>query len=417
VKYPKSFTLPGPAFSRPCLGVLLLLATTGCGAQPSKGERAVVATDPSTQVVGTGKLQEARPAGWQLHVEPARLSIDLAGFSDVRDVPPGQLSDDDWKALLSVRVGGNDAPAVLGSYSIANGSLVFEPRFPFRQGLRYNLAFDPQRLPGKLPKFKTAASTDGFTLPKPEAAATTVVDAVYPSRKRLPENQLKFYLHFSAPMSRGEAYANIKLLDAAGKPVEFPFLELDEELWDSKGKRFTLFFDPGRIKRGLKPREEVGPALEEGKSYTLIIERNWSDAAGNPLKESFRKSFTVGPPDDEAVDPKSWKIAPPASGKAGELVVRFPKSMDHALIQRMLWVTDASGKTVPGAVKTADEETSWHFIPEQAWQAGNYHLVADTSLEDLAGNSIGRPFEVDVFRPIGSDTRPQMVQIPFAISP
>ena len=75
------------------------------------------------------------------------------------------------------------------------------------------------------------------------------------------------------------------LLDAAAKEVDLPFLELEQELWDSSGKRFTLFFDPGRIKRGLKPREEVGPALEEGKSYTFVVDRAWHDAQGDSLKD------------------------------------------------------------------------------------------------------------------------------------
>src|SRR5205085_2327280 len=148
-------------------------------------------------------------------------------------------------------------------------------------------------------------------LPKPAAKPTAVVARVYPTADKLPENQLKFYLHFSAPMSQGGSYRHVSLLDARGKKIDYPFLELEEELWDPTGTRFTLFFDPGRVKRGLKPREEVGPALEEGKSYTLVIDRDWTDADGNPLRETFRKRFTVGLPEDEAIDPKIWKFSRP----------------------------------------------------------------------------------------------------------
>ena len=42
----------------------------------------------------------------------------------------------------------------------------------------------------------------------------------------------------------------------------------------------------------------------------------------------------------------------------------------------------------------------WSFVPEKPWAAGRYSLVIDTTLEDLAGNSIGRPFEVDLFNPV-----------------
>ena len=112
---------------------------------------------------------------------------------------------------------------------------------------------------------------------------------VYPTADRLPENQLKFYVVFSAPMARGGVYRHINLLDERGKAVDLPFLELDQELWDKSAQRLTVFCDPGRIKRGLKPREEFGPVLVEGKRYTLVIDTGLEDANGNPLKERFQK--------------------------------------------------------------------------------------------------------------------------------
>ena len=84
-------------------------------------------------------------------------------------------------------------------------------------------------------------------------------------------------------MQRGEAWRRVHLYDAAGKLVELPFLELQQELWDPDYKRLTVLFDPGRIKRGLLPLQESGPAIEEGKEYTLVIDRTWIDAAGSPL--------------------------------------------------------------------------------------------------------------------------------------
>ena len=112
---------------------------------------------------------------------------------------------------------------------------------------------------------------------------------VYPSADTLPENLLKFYVHFTGPMSRGNIYDHIRLRDESGREVELPFLEIDEELWDATTTRLTLIIDPGRIKRGVRPLEEIGPALEAGKSYTLAIGREWRDGAGNPLKEISRK--------------------------------------------------------------------------------------------------------------------------------
>ncbi len=324
-----------------------------------------------------------------------------------------------WTALFAVYLEPadgateKDRPPMLGSYKVEKDFLRFEPRFPLKGGTSFRVVFDPSKLPrpiaGELAWARYAVPADV------NAKATTVVQQVYPTADKLPENQLRFYIHFSAPMSRGEAYERIQILDAGGKAVDHPFLELDEELWDPQGRRFTLFLHPGRVKRGLKPREELGPILEERKTYTLVIDRRWSDAKGNPLKESFRKTFRVTAPDDNPPDPKSWKLQAPAAGTRAALTVRFPKPLDHGLLQRMLWVVDADGCKVAGGAAVAEGETVWRFTPEKAWQAGTYRLVADTRLEDLAGNSIARPFEVDVFHPVQREVKAETVAIDFRI--
>ncbi|HEV3143998.1 MAG TPA: hypothetical protein VGZ47_08960, partial [Gemmataceae bacterium] len=278
-------------------------------------------------------------------------------------------------------------------------------RFPFTAGLDYRAVYTP----------RTGAKLElKFTLPKQQAAATTAVDHVYPSSDKLPENQLKFYLHFSASMSRGQAYSHIRLLDENGKRVEQPFLELEDELWDPASRRFTLFIHPGRIKRGLKPREELGPALVQGKRYTLLIDSAWSDAEGNPLQKEFRKEFVVGPPDETQPDPKGWKLEAPGSGRA-PLIVRLPKPLDHALLNRLLWVVDAAGTRSAGRIQISGGETVWSFLPEQPWKIGEYKLVIDTALEDLAGNSIARPFEVDEFHTVQKEVKAKTVELPFVV--
>jgi hypothetical protein len=297
-----------------------------------------------------------------------------------------------------------DQLAVLGTCKAEGDAVVFEPRFPLVKGVRYRVVVKAGG--------KQTEST--LSLPKPESKPTSVTK-VYPTANKLPENQLKFYLHFSAPMGQGDVYKHLSLLDAKGKKIDYPFLELEQELWSPDGTRFTLFFDPGRVKRGLKPREELGPAIEEGKSYTLVIDRAWADAEGNPLKETFKKTFSVGPPDDTQPDVKTWKLKAPAAGGSDALRVTFPKSMEHALSERLVWVVDAEGKKVEGKVELSDRETAWSFTPEGAWGKGKYHLVADTRLEDLAGNSLGRPFEVDVLRPVERKIKTETVKVPFEL--
>ncbi|HUY31902.1 MAG TPA: hypothetical protein VMV69_03915 [Pirellulales bacterium] len=325
-----------------------------------------------------------------------------------------------WPELLRVAVacdGMEDRPAMLGAYSLVGERPRFTPRFALQAHLRYRVEFRPERL---ATAGGSQASASGSVMKEFEVAPAddlpaTEVAAVYPSAAALPENLLKFYLHFSAPMSRGEAYERIHLLGADGRSIERAFLELGEELWDPAGRRFTLFFDPGRIKRGLKPREELGPALESGRRYTLVVDAAWRDAADRPLAAEFRKSFDVGPPDDQPPDAKSWHIEVPSAGTLDPLLARFPEPLDHALLQRLLSVVDCDGATIEGEVATDQKETRWQFRPYEPWRPGAYQLLADTVLEDLVGNNLARPFEVDIQRPVTREVPRQTVALGFEI--
>ncbi|HXX94914.1 MAG TPA: hypothetical protein VEN81_14915 [Planctomycetota bacterium] len=346
-----------------------------------------------------GRASALAVAAWAalLGCGGASRTIELEdGRLRVKDAPGGSLE---------VFVAGASDP-ILGSQRVEPGSLVFEPRFPLREGLEYRAVFTP---PAGSPVERL------FSLPPPPQGPPTEVLRVFPSTDVLPENQLKFYLHFSAPMSRGEAYRRIHLVEAGGRVVELPFLELGEELWDPSGTRLTLFFDPGRIKRGLKPREEAGPSLEEGKSYSLVVDRDWLDASGRPLKQAFRKSFRAAAPDDTCPDPTRWTLEPPHAGTRDPLTVVFEKPMDAAMLQRVLGVVGAGGAAVAGKIQVDREERRWRLFPDRPWAAGRHELVADTELEDLAGNSIARPFEIDVVRPIDRRIETRTVRLGFDI--
>ena len=216
-------------------------------------------------------------------------------------------------------------------------------------------------------------------------------------------------------MSRGEAYRRIRLLDAAGKPVADPFLELDQELWSGDGCRFTLLFDPGRIKRELKPREELGPVLEQGHAYVLVIDRGWTDAAGQTLGSEFRRPFQVGPPDQASPSPRDWIVRAPGAGTRDPLEIRFTEPLDSALARRLITVEDGQARIVPGQVSLAAAESRWLLTPDAPWKAGVYRLEIGTELEDLAGNAINRPFEVDRTGPITQQIESEKVLLTFEV--
>jgi hypothetical protein len=346
--------------------------------------------------------------------EPS-ASFDALGLGDSRLEAIAKLDDASRASMLQVFVAdsGFDAPPMSGETTVTDGRLRFTPRYPLKPGMRYRARLRLSQLPGGNPEAPDV--TAEFTLPAGDPRPKATIEHLYPTASRLPENQLKFYIHFSAPMSRGEAYSHVRLLGADGKEVEAPFLELGEELWDPAMQRFTLLFDPGRIKRGLKPREEVGPVLEEGQRYTLVVDRQWHDATGQTLAGEARKSFEVAPPDNAPVDTQLWKIEPPAAGDRAALGVQFPEPLDHSMLERVVSVTDANGKKIAGSIAIGDDEKLWQFTPDEPWQAGDYRLVADTTLEDLAGNSIGRAFDVDVFAPVQKTIESETVELPFSV--
>lgn len=275
------------------------------------------------------------------------------------------------------------ASPLLGTYRSEGGALVFQPRFALDPSLTVKARYS---VPGQ--------KVVEVVFPgRPKAAVgTTVVSGVHPSVERVPANLLKFYVDFSAPMQRGDVWRFIRLLDEKGVAQDLPFLEIEQELWDREQKRLTLLFDPGRIKRGVMPREEGGGALEVGKSYTLVLDAAWRDAQGLPMAASYTHRFEVGEEDRTPVQPIRWRIAAPKAGTREPLVLDFDEALDHALLARMISVAGVSGE-----VKLSERDSRWSFIPDTAWNAGEHRLKIDATLEDLAGNKVSRAFDVDVF--------------------
>jgi hypothetical protein len=300
-------------------------------------------------------------------------------------------------------------PSLAGTYSLDGNILRFDPQFPLVPGLKYRAVIRPQKL-GATNEIASAT----LVIPVRRQDPSTIVSAIYPSSSTLPENLLKFYVHFSAPMSGGHVYDHIQLIDTAtGKPVELPFLEIDEELWDPFMTRLTLFLDPGRIKRGVRPLEEIGPSFNAGKTYALIISTTWQDAHGVPLKTGFEKKFTVTPPDRTPPNPKLWKISPPTAASA-PLEIQFEKPLDHAIIQRRVVVLDPAGKLLPGSVEISDEERHWRFTPNSPWKSGSYEIQVPTLIEDIAGNNVGKPFDLDLLED-KQQLASEYVKLPFAV--
>ena len=287
---------PSPALRGPRgIALLLLLATVIEGGP--HGQLAAQAAP------GTVAIRFVPGPPGQDPVQVERIQVEVLGLTEsaltvLRQLnwPPAR-----WQRLLSFRVqpenkdAGAGWPAMAGEYRVTATSLTFIPQFSLTPGLRYQAAFAPAELPGAIAAGSAGIAAEFRARPR-AARSTTHVSNVYPSGDVLPENLLKFYLHFSAPMSRGHIYHHIHLREESGREIELPFLEIDEELWDPSMQRLTLFIDPGRIKRGVQPLEEVGPALESGRRYRWFWIAPGRMPRATHCAERFRKSFAWGRP-------------------------------------------------------------------------------------------------------------------------
>ncbi|MFT5031433.1 MAG: hypothetical protein ACI9VS_003902, partial [Candidatus Binatia bacterium] len=115
-----------------------------------------------------------------------RQTVDL--WNDTQTFAPGEL------------------PPLGGEYSFyktcvfVSGTVCghFMPQFPLDAGLSYIAVFG---------EFAGAPRVvELFEIPAKPKISTASVERVYPSGNVLPENLLKFYLHFTEPMRRGGVY-------------------------------------------------------------------------------------------------------------------------------------------------------------------------------------------------------------------
>ena len=375
----------------------------------------------------SGPAAEAVPGAPRIRLTASpsgQRTIDVAGLAaaDLAHLAGAALSRDAWQAILRVHVAQVDpasveVPPVLGDYAVHAGALRFTPRFPFDAGQRYEVVFDPLSLPsarGRSAPIPSPAVRAIVEVPALDREPSTRVAAVYPTGPEVPENHLRLYIVFSAPMGLGSGNAHVRLLDERGDPVADAFLPLDVDLWNADRTRYTVLYDPGRVKRGIRPNAELGRPLSTDRRYTLAIDAAWRDAAGQPLVAPFRREFQVGPARERALDPAAWRLDLPSSDTRDPLAVRFPVPLDYGLLQSALRVATGGGRPLAGEIRVEQGETRWTFTPRAPWRPGEYRLVAAATLEDVAGNRIGRPFEVDAAEDRGSE-RARGAAVPFRI--
>jgi len=273
--------------------------------------------------------------------------------------------------------------AIQGLYKTANNRIIFTPYFPFMEGQKYLVrAINSIKNP-KNNNYTNAS----FFIPKNNKIPPASVVKIYPDSRFLPENTLRFYIYFSTPMKKEVALQHIHLRDENGKEDKHAFMKFKRELWSPDGKRLTLLFDPGRIKRGVSTNVEKGAALSSNKSYELVISKTWKDVYNQPLSETFTKSIAVSRGYRTPIETRDWSISSPKTTSKENLIIEFDRIFDYALLQNMIVVKDENNEVINGEITIAKNEKKWSFTPESVWENHIIFIWINPRLEDAAGNN------------------------------
>jgi hypothetical protein len=314
------------------------------------------------------------------------ISLPQDGFEPITlRIANGAVNAENKKVneILQVFVGAVDKccterTPVAGSYAYEDNLLTFKPAFGFVEGMDYVVRIHTTSIGEKLVPFNIQSEL---------ATIDATVTNIYPSGDVIPENTLRFYIHFSTPMQPHVSFDHIKLVDQDGIADEAAFMRFKQELWNEDRTRLTVLFDPGRIKREVATNLELGPALQEGKQYRLVVQEGWMPVQGKTSLSAFSKHFTVSNALRELPDETKWQIKKPRLNTKDALEINFDRQFDFGLLGKSIKIKNMSGTVLLGDLNISGSETIWRFEPVQAWTDDKITINVDPNLEDVAGNN------------------------------
>lgn len=202
--------------------------------------------------------------------------------------------------------------------------------------------------------------------------------SVSPAGATVPANLLRVQIHLDAAASAPLDLRRVHLFDGRGHEIERAFLDLP--LPSRDGRTVTVLLHPGRIKTGVGPNLQLGPALHAGQTVTLVVDG------------LVRKTWNVTAAARQRLDLAAWRADLPRPGSTAALVLQ-PDVVLGADARDLIAVADASGRRVAGRAELGGTASQWRFSPARPWRAGRYTLRVHPTLEDVAGNRVCAAFE------------------------
>jgi hypothetical protein len=319
--------------------------------------------------------------------DASEVTIEWKGKKATGIIIPGHLLGNFDRTNIgeqvTVTLRGSDV-SILGEFEVLEREVLFRPLIPFTRGNAYEIKKRGQLLAG-------------FVINMPGKDYVADVRSVWPLADTLPENLLKFYISFSQPMQQGNVLQHIRLVKDGKDTLKDVFLDLQQELWSNDNLTLTLWLDPGRIKRDLQPNKLLGPPMQAGHQYTLMIDSNWMTADGVRLQSSFYKHFYTKGRDDISPDISKWDFAT-ASGESPLVILNLREAMDGKLLPQAIRVFTEDSVEIEGQHGFLRGDSIYVFQPVNPLPKGNYFIRVDPKLEDIAGNNLLHPFDNDLLK-------------------
>src|SRR5271163_590127 len=165
----------------------------------------------------------------------------------------------------------------------------------------------------------------------PSEATERLKISFEPEAKTIPANTLRMYFMFDRP-ARGLVHqSEVRLVGPDGSEIKDAFMNFGQELWSPDGRRLIVFFDPGKIKRGVEAEGDAISPLKEGNSYQIKL-------------DDYVHSFQVSHSVRENLNPKLWKVIEP-SPSSSQLEIKFDRVMDAALLLDQIEVIEIKSGT------------------------------------------------------------------------
>lgn len=298
------------------------------------------------------------------------------------DIPPSVASTQNPAELKVRLISDGERGEMLGDFGFDEGYIQFSPIVPFTRGRKYEVLYKDQVV-------------GTFSISQADVKPPKLL-AIYPTQDTIPENLLKIYLEFSASMVEGHSLSYITLIRNKRDTMKGTFLDLSPELWNTEGTVFTLWLDPGRIKRDLIPNKELGAPLVADANYMLVVSGHWKSKDGFELGSDYIKNFTTTFRDERSPNPDNWDVMAPKAGSIEPLVINLYESLDYSLLNEVMRIFRPDRSIMLGGFYMGEEERTISFKPAQPWIKGAYEIWIEPRLEDLAGNNLNRPFDRDL---------------------